>query len=101
MRSVRHQDKPVIYRIEQDDSTKRKSFGPYTYRIYEDDRLVAKYWHDYRGDDHGIEFVTGTVGDFPFPRMTDFIEGGGPEPLRLSDRAVDYLKSLRSLKRDA
>jgi len=91
----------MIYRIEQDDSTKRESFGNYTYRIYEGDRLIARYWHDHRGDEHGIEFITGAVGNWPFPRMTDFIEGGGPEPLRISDRAVDYLKSHSLLQRGA
>ena len=90
----------MIYRIEQDDSTKRESFSEYTYRIYGDDRLIARYSHDHRGDDHGIEFLTGTAGDWPFPRMTDFIEGGGPEPLRLSDRAVAYLNSRRDLQQD-
>jgi hypothetical protein len=40
-------------RIEQDDTSEREPFGQYTYRIYVGDRLVARFWHDYRGDDHG------------------------------------------------
>jgi hypothetical protein len=85
----------MSYRIEQDDSSNRASFRPYTYRIYQDDRLIARYWHDHRGDEHGIEFVGGTREDWPVGRMIDFVEGGGPEPLRLSDRAVAYLKARK------
>jgi hypothetical protein len=80
----------VRYKIEQDDS-KRGSFAEYKYRIYRDGRLIAHYWHDYRGDEHGIEFVNGTKEPWPVARMTDFIEGGGPQPLVLSQRAVAYL----------
>ncbi len=65
--------------------------GPYRYRIYKDGRLIAHYWHDFRGDDHGIEFIDGTKEQWPVGRMTEFIEGGGPEPLTLSNRAVAYL----------
>jgi hypothetical protein len=89
----------VSYRIEQDDSTKRPSFGAYTYRIYEGHRLVARYWHDHRGDEHGIEFLDGRSEDWPVGRMVDFIEGGGPEPLRLSERAVVYLKERQTERR--
>jgi len=83
-------------RIEQDDSTKRRSFGEYTYRIYDGDRLIAKYWHDHRGDEHGIEFTDGRSEDWPVGRMIEFIGGGGPEPLRLSERAQVYLNEHRS-----
>ena len=80
----------MTYRIEQ-DSTPRDSFGEYTYKIYKDDKLLAKYWHDYRGDEHGIEFVNGKKKEWPVGKMTDFIEGGGPKPLALSERAIKYL----------
>lgn len=82
----------VGYRIEQDDSRRRASFGAYTYRIYDGDLLIAKYWHDHRGDEHGIEFTDGRSEGWPVGRMIEFIEGGGPEPLRLSERAQVYLK---------
>jgi len=78
----------VRYRIEQE--SRRDAFGNYSYRIYNGSQLVVRYWHDYRGDDHGIEFVNGK--SLPCPdRMIDFIEGGGPEPISLSKRAVMYL----------
>jgi len=78
----------VRYRIEQDAG--RDAFGNYSYRIYSGSQLVARYWHDYRGDEHGIEFVKGE--SLPCPgQMTDFIKGGGPEPLVLSERATSYI----------
>ena len=89
-------DDAVRFRIEQDDSTKRRSSGEYAYRIYDGDRLVARYWHDHRGDEHGIEFIDGHSETWPVGRMIEFIEGGGPEPLRLSERAQAYLKARQS-----
>jgi hypothetical protein len=80
----------VSYKIEQDDS-KRESFAEYKYRIYQDGRLIAHYWHDHRGDEHGIEFVNCTKELSPLGQMTNFIEGGGPQPLVLSQRAVTYI----------
>lgn len=82
----------MSFEIKLADS-KRDSFGEYQYNIYEQGRLVARYWHDYRGDDHGIEFINGKKEDWPVGRMVDFITGGGPQPLGLSERAVAYLKS--------
>ena len=81
----------MSYAIEQD--SQREEFGHYRYRIYKDGRLVAHYWHDYRGDDHGIEFLDGTKEGWPVGRMVEFIGGGGSEPVRLSDRALAYLKT--------
>jgi hypothetical protein len=86
----------MSYRIEQDDASERGAMGNYTYRIYDGDRLIARYWHDFRGDEHGTEFVNGPVEASPPGGPNDFIEGGGPVPLRLSDGAVAYLKSSRN-----
>ncbi|MGH8618373.1 MAG: hypothetical protein ACREUW_11845 [Burkholderiales bacterium] len=80
----------MAYEIRHDES-KRESFAEYKYRIYRNGRLVARYWHDHRGDEHGIEFTNGASQPSPVGRMTDFIEGGGPQPLVLSKRAVAYL----------
>lgn len=71
---------------------RREQFGLYRYEILDGERVVAKYWHDHRGDDHGIEFADGTTEDWPVGRMTDFLTGGGPQPLRLSKDAITYLK---------
>jgi hypothetical protein len=81
----------MAYRVKQVD-TKRESFGEYRYRIYKDGRLIANYWHDYRGDEHGIEFVNGTQELWPVGRVVDFLEGGGPKPLLLSARAIAYIE---------
>jgi hypothetical protein len=62
----------------------------YRYLIFAGDRLVARYWHDHRGDEHGIEFVDGRLDDWPVGRMTDFLTG-------LSDAAVNYLRAKLSL----
>lgn len=59
------QDSDLSYRIEHDDPSKRETFGPYTYSIYQDDRLIARYWHDFLGDEHGIEFMNGARDDWP------------------------------------
>jgi hypothetical protein len=76
--------------------TKRNPSDDYTYLIYEDGHLIARYWHDCRGDEHGIDFLDGMQESWPVGRMTDFVEGGGPKPLLLSARAVTYLKARRS-----
>ena len=71
---------------------KREAFDNCSYLIYEDGRLIARYWHDFRGDEHGIDFLNGYTDDWPVGRRSDFVQGGGPEPLILSERAVAYLK---------
>lgn len=85
-------DYAVSYRIEQDHSLCRGSGEGYRYYIYEGDRLIARYRHDHKGDEHSILFVEGLREVRLMGRVGDFIEGGGPEPLRLSDAAVEYLK---------
>lgn len=85
----------MSFRIEQVDS-KRESFAEYRYRIYDGEQLVAHYWHDHRGDEHGIEFINGKSEEWPVGRMVEFIRGGGPQPLTLSDQAVSYLKQKLS-----
>ncbi len=80
----------MAFRIERSESI-RKGFDPSEYLIYKGDRLVARYRHDFRLDDHEIEFVSGLKESWPVGRVTEFLEGGGPQPLRLSSRAIAYL----------
>ena len=82
----------MIYSIERDNSRKREDFDEYKYRIFRAGHLVASFWHDYRGDDHGLLFVDGTVESWPAGHMTDFLEGGGPQALRLTERAIRFLE---------
>ena len=84
----------MSYKIQSADA-ERESFGNLRYHIYKGDLLIAHYWHDHRGDDHGIEFVNGPRESWPVGRMTEFIEEGGPKPLTLSARAVAYLERKR------
>ena len=81
----------MTYKIEAILPT-RESFDEYTYGIYEEGRLIARYWHDYRGDEHGIEFVSGVSEFWPVGRMTEFVDGGGPKPLVLTEHAVAYIE---------
>jgi len=84
----------MSYIIDQIQET-RESFGPYRYKIFKDNQEVAIYWHDYRGDSMGIIIrETGFEVDPPFGRCSDFVTGGGPQPLRLSKKAKQYLDSL-------
>lgn len=75
-------------------------FSAYRYLIFDGDVLVARYWHDHRVDEHGIEFVDGRTEPWPVGGVTDFLVGGGPRPLRLSEAAVVYVaQKLGSGKR--
>ena len=82
--SVRHKDEP------------RDGFGPYRYEILDGDRLIATYSHDYRGDDHWIEFENGPTDQWPVGKMTDVLKGGGPQPLTLSAAAIKYIKDKQT-----
>jgi hypothetical protein len=79
------------YRIEQTDA--RLPSGDYRYRIWKGSRLIAHYWHDYRGDEHGVELLDGASTPVP-GGVGEFLEGGGPSPLTLSERAMAFLDAL-------
>ena len=80
----------MTYEIKQLRRTDGES-GSYNYEIYAGGKLVARYWHDLRGDEHGIEVLPVGSSSSPVGRMTDFLEGGGRTPLSLSAQAVSYL----------
>ena len=82
----------MTYRVER-DSAPREPFAEYRYRIFRDNVLVAHFWHDYRGDENGVEFVGGASESDPVRHPGRFLEGGGPTPLGLSKSAVAYLES--------
>lgn len=73
----------------------RESFGEYRYGIYENGKIIAYFWHDYRGDNNGIEFVDGISAHDPVGKTTNFVEAGGPQPLKLSKRAINYINEHR------
>ncbi|MBN2719382.1 MAG: hypothetical protein JXX14_26260 [Deltaproteobacteria bacterium] len=73
---------------------KREPFGPYRYNILQAGQKIAVFWHDYRGDMMGIHFLSsGFREDPPFASISDFVTGGGPYPLALSDSAMEYVIS--------
>jgi hypothetical protein len=76
----------------QADNAKREDFAEYRYRIFRDGTLVANYWCDFRGDDHGINFLDGTSVSWPVGSVLAFIQGGGTQPLRLTDEAIAFLQ---------
>ncbi len=80
--------------------TVRDPFGAYEYDILDGAVVIACYWHDYRGEDHGIRFADGSDEVLP-GRRSDFVKGGGPKPLTLSAAAVKWLveRSSRWLNR--
>lgn len=55
----------------------REAFGEYRYTIRKNGQIVAHYWHDYLGDDHGIDFVGGKTILEPLGRVPNFMAGGG------------------------
>jgi hypothetical protein len=73
----------------------RGSFGDYRYGIYEEGTLIAHFWHDYRGDESGLEFVNGMSDCDPEREIGKFLEGGGSELLTLSKRAIIYINENR------
>ena len=85
----------VSYRIEM-NGTCLESFDGFEFNIYKDDTLIAKYWHDERGDDQEIEFINGVKESHPIGRMIDFINAGDLEPMSLSEKAVEYLNKNTS-----
>ena len=83
------------YKIER-VTIKRESLGNYHYKIYEGSKLIATYWHDFRGDGCGIKFQNGLKESNPLGGLSNFLTGGGPEPLELTSRAIEYLKERNS-----
>ncbi len=74
------------------ENDKRESVEDYRYRICRDGQLVASYWHDSRGDDHGIRFVDGITKSWPVGNLLEFIQGGGSQPVTLTQAAIAYLE---------
>ena len=69
----------------------REPFGNYEYEVLDNETVIARYQHDYRGDEAGITFVDGNKRRWPFACVTDVVVGGGPQPLGLSDAAIAWL----------
>lgn len=90
MSSVSGGDQFVGYRVEFGPRGEGE-FGAYRYNIYRDGALVARYGHDHRADEHWIDFADGRRDEWPVGRSVDFLEGGGPELLRLTRAGERYM----------
>jgi hypothetical protein len=64
----------------------------FEFDILDGDRVVALYWFDFRGDDHGVVFPDGR-DEWLECRRSEFITGGGPAPTVLTDRALAWLNA--------
>jgi hypothetical protein len=68
----------------------REPFGDYEYEVRREGVLVARFFHDYRGDGCWVVFPDGR-GEEVGAGVPNFLEGGGGQPLRLTDTAVRFL----------
>jgi hypothetical protein len=75
-----------------------KPASNYEFDILEGDRVVARYWFDFRCDDHGVTFNDGREVWLQ-GRVDDFISGGGPYPTLFTPRAIAWLEA--ELAKDA
>jgi len=65
------------------------SFSNYVYRVLRGTECVAEIAHTYRGDEH---FLRRPGGEWF--QTEPLIEGGGPQPLELSEVGVKIVKRL-------
>lgn len=70
----------------------REPFGDYEYEILREGRRVARFFHDYRGDGCWVVFPDGR-GEQVSAGVPNFLQGGGGQPLRLTDAALRFLEA--------
>lgn len=82
------------YHIRHRESS-REAFANYEYAIFKGQVLIAIYWHDYRGDESGIEFVNGITMSNPLGGLLNFVSGGGRQhPLMLKPQAIELIDKV-------
>lgn len=64
-------------------------FSPYLYRVFRGEVCVAEISHTSRGDEHFLRKPNGE-----WHSSDRLVEGGGPEPLRLSGAGVRVVERL-------
>ena len=67
-----------------------KPFSNYEFDVLEGERVVARYWFDFRGDDHGVVFNDGRAVTVPVGGI-DFVTGG-PEEFVFTPSAIVWLE---------
>jgi hypothetical protein len=70
------------------------AFTFYLYEIHEDGRRVAEFRHSHRNEDHQIRRSSLTEWE----EFDDILEGGGPQPLRVSASGADALSQYLAKK---
>lgn len=84
----------MTYTVEQIEEP-RPAFSSYRYRIFRRGTEFAIFSHDYRGECEFIRVLSsGRLEILPFGFSSEFLTGGGPLPLGLSEDAVRYLDSI-------
>lgn len=78
------------FTVRHDGRDGEQPFSNYLYAILKDDRLVAQVSHTYRGDEHFIRLVGGEWRELP----ERIVDGGGPEPLRLTKSGNRLIETL-------
>ena len=71
----------------------RDALGNYQYEIFCDGKLFARYWHDFRGDENGINLVNGFSDESLPGRTADFIAKDNKGSLCLTHVGLSYLMS--------
>jgi hypothetical protein len=73
----------------------RRDFGSYGYIISCEERDVAEFRHNYRGECESLRVLaTGHIEDPPFGMSAAFLAGGGDQPLGLTAKATRHLELL-------
>ena len=86
-----HQVNYSVAQIQED----RAPFGSYRYTIFRGDEAFAIFRHNYRGECEGLTVLaSGRELEVPCGMVSDFLTGGGPLPLGLSDEAQKFLETL-------
>jgi hypothetical protein len=66
----------------------------YEYEVFDAGRFVARYSHDFRGEEHVVEFADGRREEWPARTHGSFVISGWPFTLTLSRPAVSYLSQV-------
>jgi hypothetical protein len=69
--------------------------GGYLYLIQSSGRAVAELWHNHRGEEHMIK--RSSLGG-QWEGFENILDGGGPEPLRVSAWGAEVLSKYLAQK---
>lgn len=70
-------------------SAEREAFGNYRYSVWTDHKIIVEIEHTYRGDEYWMR-----LPGQDWIATDRSLDGGGQEPLRLSNSGMSDLKRL-------